>query len=73
MKCDLLSVAVAAPHLSESHLPMVLNALLKSDPIEAIRLSGYGPGGRAQNVHDGMLKRPVLKNLVYDMAAQMPA
>ncbi|NEI93921.1 hypothetical protein GR248_24285 [Rhizobium leguminosarum] len=73
MKCDLLSVAVAAPHLSESHLPMVLNALLKSDPIEAIRLSGYGPGGRAQNVHDGMLKRPVLKNLVYDMGAQMPA
>ena len=72
MKCDLLSVAVAAPHLSDSHLPMVLNALLKPDPIEAIRLSGYGPGGRAQNVHDGMVRRPVLKNLVYDMASQQP-
>jgi len=72
MKCDLLSVAVAAPHLSESHLPMVLNALLKPDPIEAIRRSGYGPGDRAQNVHDGMNKRPILKNLIYDLAGQQP-
>lgn len=72
MNCDMLSVAIAAPHLSESHLPMVLNALLKPDPIEAIRLSGYGPGGRAQNVHDGMKRRPILKNLVYDIASHQP-
>jgi peptidoglycan hydrolase-like protein with peptidoglycan-binding domain len=72
MACDLLSVAVAAPHLSDGHIPMVLNALLTNDPIETIRKSNYGPGGRSQNVHDGMKQRKILKGLVYDLSLQKP-
>ena len=72
MKCDLLSMAIAAPHLGEGHIPTILTALLENDPIEAIRTSGYGPGGRAQNSFDGMKKRPILKNLVYDLASDQP-
>ncbi|MDB5519927.1 MAG: hypothetical protein JWQ17_6685 [Tardiphaga sp.] len=72
MSCDLVSVAVAAPHLGDSHIPMVLGALLTDDPIETIRLSHYGPGDRAQNVHDGMKQRKILKNLVYDLSLQKP-
>lgn len=72
MRCDLLSVALAAPHLADRHIAMVLSALRQADPIDAIRLSSYGPGGRSQNVHDGMLRRPVLRGLVYDLAAATP-
>ncbi|HET7717825.1 MAG TPA: hypothetical protein VFK86_19530, partial [Bauldia sp.] len=72
MRCDLLAVAIAVPHLSESKIPVVLEALLTSNPIESIRTSGYGPGGRAQNVHDGMKQRPILRDLVYDLGSQAP-
>jgi hypothetical protein len=72
MRCDLLSVAIAAPHLGEGNLPMVLDALVRTDPIAAIRNSGYGPGGRAENTHQGMLARPGLRNLVYDLTTQQP-
>lgn len=72
MACDLVSVAVAAPHLGDGNIPKVLKALLTDDPIEAIRASKYGPGGRSQNVHDGMKQRKILKNLVYDLSSQKP-
>lgn len=72
MACDLLSVAVAAPHLGDGHMPMVINALLTDDPIETIRNSNYGPGGRAKNVHDGMKQRKTLKSLVYDLSLHKP-
>ncbi len=72
MRCDLLSMAIAAPHLGEGNIPKILRALLKNDPVEAIRTSGYGPGGRAQNTYDGMKKRPILRNLVYDLATGKP-
>lgn len=72
MRCDLLSMAIAGPHLGEGHIPTILAALLKNDPIEAIRLSGYGPADRSQNTYDGMKKRPILQNLIYDMSTQQP-
>ena len=72
MRCDLLSVAIAVPHVSEAKIPVVLDALLTSDPIESIRNSDYGPGDRAQNVHDGMKQRPILRDLVYDLGSQKP-
>lgn len=72
MRCDLLSVAIAVPHLSEGKIPVVLSALKGAEPIEAIRKSGYGPGGRAENAHAGMLRRPELRNLVYDLTAGRP-
>ena len=72
MRCDLLSMAIAAPHLGEGHIPTVLSALRQSDPIKAIRDSGYGPGGRAKNTYAGMLMRPILKDLVYDITLGRP-
>ncbi len=72
MRCDLLAVALAVPHLGEGNIPVALRALRTADPIEKIRISGYGPGGRAQNVHDGMLARPILRNLVYDLTSGNP-
>ena len=72
MRCDLLSVAIAAPHLGKGHIKVVTKALAEKDPIEAIRTSKYGPGGRSQNVHEGMTRRPALRNLVYDLTAEKP-
>lgn len=72
MRCDLLAVAAAALHLADKHAATIVAALATKNPIETIRTSGYGPGGRAQNVHHGMTKRPVLKTLFYDLASQQP-
>ncbi|HEX8301542.1 hypothetical protein [Sphingomonas sp.] len=72
MRCDLLAMAIAAPHLGDRHVKVILGALKTADPIEAIRISGYGPGGRSQNTYDGMIKRPKLKQLKYDLAAGKP-
>lgn len=72
MACDLLSVAIAAPHLGDTHVRTVIAALKTDDPIEAIRKSNYGPGGRSENVHKGMVKRPALKTLTYDLANHSP-
>ena len=72
MRCDLLSVALAVPHLGENHVPIVLRALRTSDPIKAIRESNYGPAGRSENAHLGMTKRPILSNLFFDLAAESP-
>ena len=57
MPCDILSLAIASPHLSNNHVRTVIAALKKNDPIEAIRTSNYGPGGCSENVHKGMVKR----------------
>lgn len=72
MRCDLLAIALAVPHLSEGKIGVVLNALQTANPIESIRNSNYGPGGRAQNTYEGMKKRPILATLIYDLAAQKP-
>jgi len=72
MRCDVLSVAVAALHLGDTHRTMVLSALRSVDPSEAIRASGYGPGNRAETIHKAMKARPRLAGLIYDRAKGEP-
>lgn len=72
MACDLLGVAIAAPHLGDAHVKTVIKALKTADPIDAIRKSKYGLADRSENVHQGMLKRPRLKTLKYDLAQDKP-
>lgn len=72
MRCDLLSVGLSLIHLGDGNRSKVISALKTRDPIETLRTLSYSPPGRAQNVHLGMMKRPILKQLRYDLKNHMP-
>lgn len=72
MRCDLLSVGLSLIHLGDGNKSKVISALKTNDPIETLRTMSYPPPGRGRDVHSGMLKRPILKQLRYDLKNHMP-
>lgn len=72
MRCDLLSVGLSLIHLSDGNRTKVISALKTDDPIETLRTLDYSPRNRARDVHFGMTKRPMLRQLRYDLKSHKP-